>query len=348
MYRTSELCNAVLLCAITHQIRLCLDFEQVGFIPWASSSSLSRLLSSPSLPASDALERLSSQVSSVLRTSGVPKGFEKFYKDKEGDAPRAEGEEEARADKKTASKDNVGQREDPPSPGQKLSKTASSDKGLSSSLFGKESSKTGGGGGGGGKQGGGGFSNEDMQKIYTAVGFGAVALVLMAGMNYLSYREISWKEFVNNFLARGTVDKLVVVNGKWVKVFLSEGAQGTSSSEQLFFTIGSVDTFQRMLETSQQELQLDSSGYALSPSPVFSRLNHFPHFSFVRSVPVVYKSQIELSSIASALPTLLLIAFLIFSFRRAGTMMGGGGAGGGGGGGRSGSGGKKKYFLFVG
>ncbi len=47
-----------------------------------------------------------------------------------------------------------------------------------------------------------------------------------------------------------------------------------------------------------------------------------------RFVPVLYKSQIEMSNIASALPTLLLIAFLIFSFRRAGTMMGGGGGGG--------------------
>ena len=33
-----------------------------------------------------------------------------------------------------------------------------------------------------------------------------------------SYREISWKEFVNDYLARGTVENLTVVNNKWVKI----------------------------------------------------------------------------------------------------------------------------------
>lgn len=33
-----------------------------------------------------------------------------------------------------------------------------------------------------------------------------------------SYREISWKEFVNDYLSRGVVENLTVVNNKWVKV----------------------------------------------------------------------------------------------------------------------------------
>ena len=35
-------------------------------------------------------------------------------------------------------------------------------------------------------------------------------------LNFL--REISWKEFVTQHLSRGTVEKLEVINHKWVKV----------------------------------------------------------------------------------------------------------------------------------
>lgn len=86
------------------------------------------------------------------------------------------------------------------------------------------------------------------------------------------------------------------------------------ASEILWFSIGSVDTFERNLESAQQELGLDPS----------------------RSVPVTYKSQIEMSNVVSFLPTLLLLGFLVWSMRRAGSMMGG--MGGPGRGGRGGGG----------
>lgn len=37
-----------------------------------------------------------------------------------------------------------------------------------------------------------------------------------------------------------------------------------NSNEQLWFTIGSVDTFERNLENAQHELQFDSSRYLLN------------------------------------------------------------------------------------
>ena len=83
-------------------------------------------------------------------------------------------------------------------------------------------------------------------------------------------------------------------------------------TDTLWFSIGSVETFERNLETVQHELGIDPA----------------------RSVPVVYKSQTELGTVLSFLPTVLLIGFLIWSMRRAGSMMGGmGGAGRGGAGG---------------
>ena len=81
---------------------------------------------------------------------------------------------------------------------------------------------------------------------------------------------------------------------------------------QIYFTIGSVDTFERNLENAQLELQMDAAHY----------------------VPVLYRSQMELSNVMSSLPTLLLLGFLIWSFRKTGRMMGGMGGGGRGGGGR--------------
>ena len=62
-----------------------------------------------------------------------------------------------------------------------------------------------------------------------------------------------------------------------------------------------MDTFERNLESVEHELGMDPS----------------------RAVPVLYKTQMEISSVFSILPTLLLIGFLIWSMRRAGSMMGG-------------------------
>lgn len=51
----------------------------------------------------------------------------------------------------------------------------------------------------------------------------------------------------------------------------------------------------------------------------------------VNYAPVIYKSEIEASSLSGLLPTLLIIGFLIFMMRRSANMMGGGGGKKGGG-----------------
>lgn len=52
----------------------------------------------------------------------------------------------------------------------------------------------------------------------------------------------------------------------------------------------------------------------------------------INFVPVIYRSEIEASSLSGLLPTLLIIGFLIFMMRRSAEMMGGGRAGRKGGG----------------
>ena len=225
--------------------------------------------------------------------SKPPKGFEKFFRDK----PKT-GEKVAAPKREKVASEGGSSKKEIPRPN--LSKPKSSNPSEDfQELFKKIS-------GGGGGSGGGGMNDQDKQKWMQLIGMGVVAAVGLAVMNESRYREISWKEFVSSYLAAGRVEKLEVVNNKWVKVHLNSGVD----TEVLWFSIGSVDTFERNLDNAQADLGLDHS----------------------RGVPVLYKSQMEMSSVLSALPTLLIIGFLFWSMRRASGMMGGMGRGGGAGG----------------
>ncbi|ROT83333.1 putative AFG3-like protein 2 isoform X1 [Penaeus vannamei] len=77
----------------------------------------------------------------------------------------------------------------------------------------------------------------------------------------------------------------------------------------LWFSIGSVDAFERNVETAQMEAGIEPSNF----------------------IPVVYKNELEPATLTSFLPTLLIIGFLIFMMRRSAQMMGGSGGRRGGG-----------------
>ncbi|KAB5565754.1 hypothetical protein PHYPO_G00245140 [Pangasianodon hypophthalmus] len=169
---------------------------------------------------------------------------------------------------------------------------------------------------GGGKKGGkrdwksrlqqGDIPWDDNDFRYMAVTVAGVASALL----YLYLRdpgnEITWKDFVHRYLARGLVDSLEVINKQFVRVILVPGADASNGS-YVWFNIGSVDTFERNLEAAHYELGLEPSN----------------------RVAVVYRSKSDGSFIKSIIPTLLLIGFLLFTLRRASM-----GAGGGGGKGR--------------
>nr|2LNA_A Chain A, AFG3-like protein 2 [Homo sapiens] len=71
-----------------------------------------------------------------------------------------------------------------------------------------------------------------------------------------SGREITWKDFVNNYLSKGVVDRLEVVNKRFVRVTFTPGKTPVDG-QYVWFNIGSVDTFERNLETLQQELGIE-------------------------------------------------------------------------------------------
>merc|ERR1712242_385315 len=248
---------------------------------------VSKLQNGPAL--SDVLERF-------MAWCKPPKGFEKFFRDK----PKAGEKSEAPKQKaRSASNDKQIPR---PNLNNKPSQNQSSTNNDFQELFKKFS------GSGGSGAGGGSMNDGDKQKWMQLLGMGVVTAAGLALMNASRYREISWKEFVTSHLATGKVERLEVINNKWVKVQMN-----SMDNEVLWFSIGSVDTFERNLDSAQHDLGFDTA----------------------RVVPVLYKSQMEMSSVMSALPTILLLGFLFFSMRRMGGMM----SGMGGMGGKSGRGG---------
>ncbi|KAK0626711.1 peptidase family M41-domain-containing protein [Immersiella caudata] len=126
-------------------------------------------------------------------------------------------------------------------------------------------------------------------------------------------REITWQELQKNFLDKGLVEKMVVEGDHRVRVELNrEAAQsvypdslGARPGFTYYFSIGSVDAFERRLDEAQAELGIPSS----------------------ERIPVSYAAPGIATNLLFAFgPTLLLVGLLVFISRKAGG--GGGGAGG--------------------
>ncbi|XP_050541480.1 AFG3-like protein 2 [Daktulosphaira vitifoliae] len=156
-------------------------------------------------------------------------------------------------------------------------------------------------------QGSGGSSGDSERDKWILYGVaGTITLISLYAFYNMSYKEITWKDFVNNYLNRHVVDKLEVVNKKWVRVNLQPGSS-VDGNATLWFNIGSVDSFERSLENAQLELNIEPANF----------------------IPVVYKTEVEASSFSGFLPTLLFIGFLLFMMRRSAEMMTGRGKRGG-------------------
>uniref|UniRef100_A0A3B4GWR4 AFG3-like protein 1 n=1 Tax=Pundamilia nyererei TaxID=303518 RepID=A0A3B4GWR4_9CICH len=113
----------------------------------------------------------------------------------------------------------------------------------------------GGGGGGGGKDWWrrmqkGDFPWDEKDFRYVAITVAGLSSALLYFYFRDTGREISWKDFVHRYLGRGKVDRLEVVNKQYVRVILVPGSY-------VWFNIGSVDTFERNLETAVLELGME-------------------------------------------------------------------------------------------
>lgn len=215
-----------------------------------------------------------------------PKGFEKYFQ------PGSSQKEAKQPEKDEAPSSSKSSTSSPPKPS-----SPSQDK-WNLGMFGPPSAR--------GSGGRGPYEGDDKEKWMM---FGAIGIVtLLASIAYfeLKYREISWRDFVNLYLNKGVVEKLEVINKKWVRVKLQPGS--SFEGKTIWFAIGSVDSFERNLENAQIELSIDP-----------------PKF-----IPVIYKTEVEAASLTGMLPTLLIIGFLIYMMRRSADMMGRSGRKGGG------------------
>ncbi|KAJ5156089.1 Mitochondrial respiratory chain complexes assembly protein YTA12 [Penicillium capsulatum] len=124
-----------------------------------------------------------------------------------------------------------------------------------------------------------------------------------------SSREITWQEFRADYLDKGLVEKLTVLNGNKVRVELNREVSAQMNPDasgqpltHVYFSIGSVDSFERKLEEAQYQLGI----------PDHER------------IPVAYVDEVPWgSAIVSIAPTILFFLGLFWLSRRAG-----GGAGG--------------------
>ncbi|CAG2059833.1 unnamed protein product, partial [Timema podura] len=191
-----------------------------------------------SLERSGAMGRLveETEIKSLLGwklfCSKPPKGFEKFFQ------PGGNKAQKSEKGLKEVNKDAPKESQTPPpsktSPGPAPSKPPGS--------TGKPFDQWRGSGSGSGKFG----DNSERDKWIIIGMVGTIAFIGTFAFYEMGYKEIAWKEFVNNFLAKGIVEKLEVVNKKWVRVRLTPG-NSVDGSSMLWFNIGSVDSFERNL-----------------------------------------------------------------------------------------------------
>ena len=128
-------------------------------------------------------------------------------------------------------------------------------------------------------------------------------------------KEITWQEFQASFLNKGLVDKLTVINGNRVKVHVHRETVGQMHPDSpaahnnfyYFFTIGSVEAFERKLDQAQNELNIPSS----------------------ERIPVSYTHEVSWAgTLATFGPTLLLTGLMLWALRRAAGGSSSSGAGG--------------------
>ncbi|KAI0756701.1 ATP-dependent metallopeptidase Hfl [Daedaleopsis nitida] len=139
----------------------------------------------------------------------------------------------------------------------------------------------------------------------------AAIFFALSSTSYPSAREITWQEFRTAFLDKGLVDSLTVVNRTKVRVKLHSNATGAmyptapAGGGEYYFSIGSVEAFERKLDEAQHELGIPSH----------------------ERIPVSYHEEVStFNYLLSFGPTLLFAGIMIWLSRRAGGA--GGGAGG--------------------
>lgn len=161
---------------------------------------------------------------------------------------------------------------------------------------------------------------DDMWSNVTEIKFDLSNFLVSAFVAYLLYRlvvpsensrEITWQEFRNTFFDKGLVEKLVVVNGNRVRVYLHRESVASMYPESpaaqpgffYYFSIGSVEAFERRVDEAQNELGIPNS----------------------ERIPISYQQEGSwFNTVLAFGPTLLFIGAIMYLSRRAASGAGGG------------------------
>lgn len=135
--------------------------------------------------------------------------------------------------------------------------------------------------------------------IFGILGLGGVLLISYLLLSSNS-TEISWQEFIRDFMMKGRVESLTVINKSYVSI------KCTNEISSYYFKIGSIETFERNMEQIQNQLNID----VMNRIPIYHREVGF-----------------DVSKWLSLIITIIMIGFMISIGRQAmGTMGKGKGA----------------------
>lgn len=65
---------------------------------------------------------------------------------------------------------------------------------------------------------------QNQQRNFLILALGAGILMAISYYND-RFKEITWRDFVNDYLSKGSIDRLEVVNKKWVRILLRNPEQ---------------------------------------------------------------------------------------------------------------------------
>lgn len=222
------------------------------------------------------------------------KGFEKFYKNTEA----AKDGKQAETETKQA---EAGEQQGPKETPEKKDPSGSSKE--SSSKADKKSSNS-------PQQ----IQANQRQTLGILAGTGAFLVYMYLTRDPEEQDEITIQEMLRDYLTKGYVDKIQIVNKSYCRVHLRPDAPVTGSSRQLIIQLGTPEAFESKLEHVQSEL-------GISPTD---------------QVAIQYVTETNvLAELLPHLPSLLILIPLILAARAMSGGMGPGGPGGGGPGGRN-------------
>merc|ERR1719331_2670586 len=177
----------------------------------------------------------------------------------------------------------------------------------------KQKAEKGGSGAPEGKPAGEGGAGPRQPSVGQLVALGGLLALLFSRGNEDSRLPIvTFQEMLNNFLLRGQVERLVVVNKQYCRVHVRPDAPSPQAGQVYIIQLGSPDQFEGKVESVQKELGIPVQEY----------------------IPIQYVSETSMAEdFLAAVPTLVAIASLAILVRfmnaASGSMGGMGGSGGG-------------------